>query len=159
LPSCLEPATRYAGIRSRVCVLPQTIFWKISAEVDRFSRFKVSRATHFPASRAAAGLLLWLTLPPWPSLQLQSLPKRSFLMTLQEVGRELGIACHGVVPGIGRQVSQQIGIVAEPLVGNAAARDRAGRRNYGGSGDEELTAVQHTSSIRRRGFHRRVTHQ
>ena len=45
--------------------------------VDRFSRLSVSRATHLPAIRAAAGLLLWLTPPPWPSLQPQSLPKRS----------------------------------------------------------------------------------
>ena len=64
-------------MRSSLCTLPQTIFRKMSGEVDRFSRPNVSRATHLPAIRAAAGLLDWLTPPPWPSLQLQSLPKSS----------------------------------------------------------------------------------
>jgi hypothetical protein len=50
---------------------------KTSGEADRFSTPSVSRATHFPASRMAAGLLAWLTPAPWPSLQLQSLPKSS----------------------------------------------------------------------------------
>ena len=46
----------------------------MTVEVDRFSTLNVSRATHLPAIRGAAGLLYPA---PWPSLQLQSLPKRS----------------------------------------------------------------------------------
>ena len=51
----------HAGIRSSLCALPQTMFWKTSAAVVRFRRLSVSRATHLPAMRAAAGLLFWLT--------------------------------------------------------------------------------------------------
>jgi hypothetical protein len=64
-------------MRRRLWALPQTIFGKTSAAVVRFKRLSVSRATHLPAIRAAAGLLDWLTPLPWPSVQLQSLPKRS----------------------------------------------------------------------------------
>ena len=49
----------------------------VRREADAFSTVSVSRATHFPASRAAAGLFAWLTPAPCPSAQLQSLPKSS----------------------------------------------------------------------------------
>src|SRR5260221_10268697 len=64
----------YAGIFSSRCAFSQTIFRKVSGDADFLSTPSVSRATHVPASRAAAGLLAWLTPAPWPSAQLQSLP-------------------------------------------------------------------------------------
>src|SRR5712691_7278907 len=67
----------HAGIRSSLWALPQTILRNTSAAVVRFSRLNVSRATHLPAIRAAVGLLFWLTPPPCPSVQPQSLPKNS----------------------------------------------------------------------------------
>ena len=45
------------GMLSSLCALPQTIFWKTAGVVDRFSSVSVSRATHLPAMREAAGLL------------------------------------------------------------------------------------------------------
>src|SRR5579883_2555031 len=45
--------------------------------VERVSRESVSRATHLPASREAAGLLACEVPPPLPSRQLQSLPNMS----------------------------------------------------------------------------------
>jgi hypothetical protein len=46
------PRTRAAlsRIRSSPWTLRQTIFSKTSREIDRFSRLKVSRATHLPPS-------------------------------------------------------------------------------------------------------------
>src|SRR6266404_3076231 len=73
----LDRVPLQAGIRSRLWALPQTIFRKTSAALARFRRLSVSRATHLPAMRAAVGLLLWLTPPPCPSVQPQSLPKSS----------------------------------------------------------------------------------
>ena len=78
-----QPGRRYiaalgeAGSFSKAWLLPQTILPNTAGVAVRFSRPSVSRATHFPAIRAAAGLLFWLTPPPWPSLQPQSLPKIS----------------------------------------------------------------------------------
>ena len=46
----------YAGMRRSACALPQTIFWKIAGDVERFSRLNVSRATHLPLIRGAAAL-------------------------------------------------------------------------------------------------------
>ena len=57
--------------------------------VDRFSRLSVSRATHLPAMRAAAGLLFWLTPPPCPSRAAAVAAEHQLvLMALQEIGRE-----------------------------------------------------------------------
>ena len=76
-PASSDGGPPHAGIRSSLWALPQTIFWKTFAEVVRLRRLNVSRATHLPAMRAAVGLLLWLTPPPCPSVQPQSLPKNS----------------------------------------------------------------------------------
>lgn len=70
-------ASGYSGIFSSECAFSHVIFRKISGDVDRFSTVNVSRATHFPANRAAAGLFPWLTPPPCPYLQAQSLPNNS----------------------------------------------------------------------------------
>src|SRR5436190_2896844 len=63
-----------AGMRRSVWALSQTILRKMSGGAAFFNTVSVSRATHLPASRAAAGLFAWLVPAPWPSLQLQSLP-------------------------------------------------------------------------------------
>src|SRR5918993_1082894 len=67
----------YRRIFRSVWPLSQAILRNIAGVAVRFSSVSVSRATHLPARRAAAGLLPWLTPPPWPSLQPQSLPKTS----------------------------------------------------------------------------------
>jgi hypothetical protein len=46
-------------------------------------------------------------------------------MAIEERGRELAVARHGVVPGVRREVAVQIRVVAEQLVGDASAFDRA----------------------------------
>ena len=64
----------------------QVIFLKISADVDRFRTVSVSRATHLPANRAAAGLFPWLTPPPWPSVQRAVAAEQQLvLMAAQEI--------------------------------------------------------------------------
>ena len=123
-----DPAVPYAGIFNILCALPHTIFSKMVGEVERFRTVSVSRATHLPARRAAAGLLAWLTPPPWPSVQLQSLPNSSLSWCrFEEVGGELRIARQRVVARVGRHVAEEVRVIAEQLVGDAAARDRAGR--------------------------------
>ena len=47
-------------------------------------------------------------------------------MAFQEIGRERGVAGHGVVAGVRGQIAEEIGIIAEQLVGDPAALDRAG---------------------------------
>ena len=108
--------------------MPHTILRNASGDADFFRTVRVSRATHFPASRAAAGLFVWLT-PCAVAVRAAAVaPEQQLvLVPFQEVGRERGVAGQGVVAGVGGTVAEQIRIVAEQPVGDSAPRDRAGR--------------------------------
>ena len=84
---------------------------------SRCRSVSVSRATHLP-SQPRRRLVVRLRLPaPSPSAYLQSLPKTSlFWCRSQEVGRELRIARHRVVAGVGRHVAEEVRVVAEQPV-------------------------------------------
>src|SRR3954470_11097966 len=58
------PHPAHAGIFNSLCALSHAILRNASGVVERCRMASVSRATHFPASRAAAGLFAWLTPPP-----------------------------------------------------------------------------------------------
>ena len=47
-------------------------------------------------------------------------------MTRQELPRERGVTRHRIVAGVGRQITEEVVVVAEPLVGEACSPDRAG---------------------------------
>jgi len=68
------PERHQTGIFNNVWAVSHVILRKTPRVVERCRTVSVSRATHFPASRAAAGFFAWLTPPPRPSEQLQSLP-------------------------------------------------------------------------------------
>lgn len=65
----------YVGILKSLTPLSNVIPRKISGDASHLRRPRVSRATRLLARRLASGLLFCEMPAPWPSAQLQSLPK------------------------------------------------------------------------------------
>ena len=117
-------AAGYAGIFRSVWAFSHVIFLKISADVDRFRTVSVSRATHLPANRAAAGVVpLAHAAAVAIGAAAIAAEQQLVLMATQEIRGERRVARKHVVARVRGQIPIEIWIVAEQFVRDASAND------------------------------------